>query len=60
MPAPTKYNAKEREWLLKAKQSCALHLNEHEREKKYDKDVSNVFAGLMSFMSKQKEVNKDG
>lgn len=58
MPAPTKYNAKEREWLLKAKQSVALHLNEREQEKKYDVDVGKVFAGLMSIIPK--EVNTDG
>lgn len=66
MPAPTKYNAKEREWLLKAKQSVALHLPEKEREKKYDADVSNVFGGLMSMIRKAesipdpKEVNTNG
>lgn len=58
MPAPTKYNAKEREWLLKAKQSVALHLNEREQEKKYDADVGKVFAGLMSMIPKG--VNTDG
>lgn len=48
MPAPTKYNAKEREWLLWAKQSVALHLTDAEQAKKYDKDVGNIFAGLLS------------
>jgi len=57
LPAPTKYNAKEREWLMKAKQSCALHLTEQEAQKKYDKDVSRIFAGLMSMI--QKEVNNE-
>jgi hypothetical protein len=65
LPAPTKYNQKEREWLMQAKQSVALHLTEKEQEKKYDKDVSNVFAGLMGMIQKaqaaeQKEVNKVG
>lgn len=62
MPAPNKYNAKEREWLLKAKQSVALHLTEKEQERKYDADVSNVFAGLMGMIQKaqEKEVSKDG
>ena len=64
MPAPTKYNQKEREWLMQAKQSVALHLTDKEQEKKYDKDVSNVFAGLMGMINKaqaaQKEVNKVG
>ena len=50
MPAATKYNQKEREWLMKAKQSVALHLNEREQEVKYDADVSKIFAGLMGMM----------
>lgn len=69
MPAATKYNAKEREWLLKAKQSVALHLNEREQVQKYDKDVSGVFAGIMGMIQKaeaaenaaeKKEVNTVG
>ena len=57
MPAATKYNAKEREWLLKAKQQYALHLTETEAAKKYDRDVGNIFAGLMSMIPK--EVKQD-
>lgn len=53
LPAATKYNAKEREWLIKAKQSCALHMSEAEAAKKYDEDVSRIFAGLMSMMPKE-------
>lgn len=64
LPAPTKYNAKEREWLMKAKQSVTLHLPEREQARKYDTDVSNVFAGLMGMIRKaeaaEKEVNKIG
>lgn len=52
LPAPTKYNAKERESLLKAKQSVALHLTEREAAKKYDTDVSRIFSGLMSMIPK--------
>ena len=58
IPAPTKYNQKEREWLMKAKQSCALHLTEQEQAKKYDADAGKVFAGLMSMI--KKEVNTGG
>lgn len=62
MPAATKYNQKEREWLLRAKQSVALHLTENEQERKYETDVSNVFAGLMGMIQKaqaaEKEVNR--
>jgi hypothetical protein len=68
MPAPTKYNAKEREWLMKAKQSVALHLPEKEQARKYEQDVSNVFAGIMGMIRKAqaaeqadaKEVGTDG
>ena len=52
LPAPTKYNAKEREWLMKAKQSVALHLTDKEQAAKYDTDVSHVFAGLIGMMQK--------
>ena len=58
LPTPTKYNQKEREWLIKAKQSVALHLNEQEQERKYESDVSRIFAGIMSMIPK--EVNNDG
>jgi hypothetical protein len=58
MPAATKYNAKEREWLMKAKQSVALHLNEREQAKKYDSDVTNIFRGLMAMIPK--DVKTDG
>lgn len=58
LPAPTKYNQKEREWLMKAKQSCALHLTEQEAAKKYDSDVAKVFSGIMSMIPK--EVKQDG
>lgn len=57
LPAPTKYNAKEREWLMQAKQSCALHLTEQEASKKYEKDVGQIFAGLMSMIPQEQ---KDG
>lgn len=58
LPAPTKYNAREREWLLKAKQQCALHLTDAEQAKKYESDVGKIFAGLMS-MIPTGEVNKE-
>ena len=50
LPAPTKYNAKEREWLMQAKQQVALHLTDAEQEKKYDSDVGKIFAGLMGMI----------
>ena len=64
LPAPNKYNAKEREWLMKAKQSVALHLTEAEQAQKYDKDVSKIFSGLFGMIQNaeqaQKEVNTGG
>ena len=58
MPEPTKWNQKEREWLMKAKQSVALHLTESEAAKKYDRDVGNIFSSIMGMMPK--EVEQDG
>ena len=60
LPAPNKYNQKEREWLMNAKQSVALHLTEKEAARKYDTDVSKVFSGLMSLVPKEKGVNNVG
>lgn len=60
LPAPTKYNAKEREWLMKAKQTYKIHLTEIEAEKRYDRDVNRVFAGLMSMIPKDGENNSGG
>jgi hypothetical protein len=60
MPAPTKYNAKEREWLMKAKQQCALHLSDTEAARKYDEDVGRVFNGLLGAIMASKEVVNDG
>lgn len=57
LPTPNKYNTKEREWLIRAKQSVAIHLTEQEQAKKYERDVSRVFAGLLSMIpQEQKEV----
>jgi hypothetical protein len=59
MPAPTKYNQKEREWLMDAKRRFRIHLTEAEASKKYDHDVMNIFTGLMSMIPKDGE-NKNG
>lgn len=52
IPSPTKWNAEEREWLMKAKANVALHMNESDRDKQYQKDVANIAAALMAW-SKQ-------
>lgn len=60
VPAPTKYNAKEREWLLQAKQRCALHLTETEAARKYESDVGKVFAGLLAMIPVKEVGTTDG
>lgn len=60
LPSPTKYNQKEREWLMKAKQQCALHLTEAEAAKQYDKDVGNIFASILSMIPKEEVKNENG
>lgn len=52
LPSPTKWNAEEREWLMKAKANVALHMSESDRNKQYQKDVANIAAALMAW-SKQ-------
>lgn len=46
LPAPTKYNAKEREWLMKAKAQFKLKLSEQEAEKQYSDSVKKIGAFL--------------
>lgn len=59
IPAPNKYNAKEREWLIRAKESVAIKLTEQEQAEKYERDVSNIFKGLLSMIPKEVN-NTDG
>ena len=49
MPAATKYNQAEREWLAKAKAACALEMSEDERQRVYAEGVKSVFAGLLAW-----------
>ena len=57
MPAATKYNQKEREWLMKAKAAVKLHLSDTEAQRQYDKDVGNIFAGLMGMIKGSDNTN---
>ena len=59
MPAPTKWNQHEREWLIRAKADVALVMTEKERAERYERDVANIAAVLIG-MAKKKEVNEDG
>ena len=47
LPEPTKYNQKEREWLMKAKVAHALKMSEQEQEQYYENAVKRIFGGLM-------------
>lgn len=59
MPAATKWNQHEREWLAKAKADCRLELSEKEQAQKYEQDVGNIAAFLMG-MAQAKEVSNNG
>lgn len=56
IPPATQYNQKEREWLLKAKESCALKITDKERERIYREGVAKIFAGMLA-MAKGGENN---
>ena len=58
LPAATKYNQKEREWLMKAKAQVALHKTDAEAARQYDKDVGNIFSGLMGMIKGSETVGK--
>ena len=57
MPAATKWNQHEREWLAKAKADVRLEMSDKERAQRYEQDVSNIAAVLMGMA---KEVKQDG
>lgn len=55
MPAATKWNYEERQWLMKAKADVAIHLSEKEQAKRYEEDVGKIFTGLMNIIAKGSE-----
>ena len=57
MPAATKWNQKEREWLAKAKADVALEMSEKDRERRYQQDVANIAAVLMGMAKKEVKDN---
>ena len=59
MPAATKWNQHEREWLAKAKADCRLEMSEKEQARRYEQDVGNIAAFLLG-MAQAKEVNENG
>lgn len=48
MPAATKWNAKEREWLMQAKADVAIEMSDKERAERYERDVANIANVLMA------------
>ena len=52
MPPPTKYNREEREWLRKAKAHHAIRITDKEAESDYNRNVADVFHGLMGMIPK--------
>jgi hypothetical protein len=57
LPAPTKWNQEERNWLMKAKADLAIHLSDKEQAKRYQEDVGKIFTGLMGILQKGSENN---
>ena len=55
MPAATKWNRPEREWLAKAKADVALEISEKEMAERYQRDVANIAAVLMGLANKGSE-----
>lgn len=60
MPAATKWNQHERQWLAKAKADCRLEMSEDERARKYSQDVANIASFLMGWAKAKKDVNENG
>lgn len=50
MPKANKYNYEERDALARAKMAVALKSDEKAQARKYDRDVQNIFAGLMGMV----------
>ena len=57
IPAPTKYNSQEREWLIKAKAEVALKATENEQKERYEKDVNTIAAFMISMIPKEVKEN---
>ena len=48
IPEPTKWNRKEREWLIQAKADVALKMEEKDQAERYRQDVNEIAAMLIS------------
>jgi hypothetical protein len=49
MPNPTKYNAEERQWLMKAKAEYALQMTDKEQREQYARNVGNLASVLIAW-----------
>ena len=49
LPAPTKYNQEEREWLMKAKSEYALNMSAKEETDNYAQNVRGIAAALIAW-----------
>lgn len=49
MPEPTKWNQKEREWLLRAKADCALNMTETEIAEQQKRDINKIASVLIAW-----------
>lgn len=49
LPNPTKYNAEERQWLIKAKAEYALKMTDKEQKSQYSQDVRGIALGLIAW-----------
>ena len=49
MPEATKWNAKEREWLAKAKAQYAVSMTEQEREASYQAGLHQMAMSLLAY-----------
>ena len=59
MPNPTKYNAEERQWLMKAKSEYALQMSDKEQREQYARNVGNLATVLIAWAGMGGE-GKDG
>ena len=57
MPAPTKYNAKERKWLAQAKADLALRVSDKERANTLEQGLRGLAESLLALAAKGSENN---
>ena len=53
VPAPTKYNQQEREWLISAKAACALDMTEEEKQSSYQAGLRAMSESMQAYARKR-------